>query len=314
MELIDDRQLLDECVDAYGDNGYSDILDAYLARMQAILSDSSALPTTEKQALPKNALPTEKQALREARQTAYIDRDGYVTDLRGLLTADVEAALEEKAAEMSGKYGCGVYVIIVDDYKQYGKGSAYDVAGDVFLACDLGEGAQKAGVLLMMSMAERDVTILTNEAGHAMVGPDAKDWLAVKYLKHFKKNNWAAGFDTFLTKLDTVLQMAAEGKPMTWRTYPETILFGVLVALLGGFGISYLLLVLIRNRMKSVFSASFADEYITQGGVNITKSVDEFSHKTTTRRKIETSKSSGGGSGGSRSSDSRGFSGRSDKF
>ncbi len=299
LDALGDQQLLlDECVDAYGENGYRDMLDAFLDRTQTAFAAGFARPT--------NAMPK--------RNAAYIDLDGYVTDVYGLLTADQESALEGKAAELSGKYGCGVYIIIVDDYLQYGKGSPYDVAGDVFLACDLGEGPDNAGVLLMMSMADRDVTILTNEGGHAMIGPDAKDWLAVKYLKFFKKNAWAEGYETYLSKLETVLKMAAQGKPMTWITYPESTLFGVLVASLGGLGISYFLLSIFRDRMKSVFKAASADNYIAQGGVAITASSDTFSHRTTTRQKVESSSSSGGRSGGSRGSDHRGFSGRSDKF
>ncbi len=303
VDAIDDLQsLLDECVDAYGDNGYADITNAYYARVNAIFAEN--LPAIS---------PPEVPTAPAASQFPAPELDGYVTDLPGILSADDEAALESKAADLSGQYGCGVYIIIVDDYKKYGSGSAYTVAGDVFLACNLGEGPQKAGVLLLMSMKERDVTILTNEAGHAMVGPDAKDWLASKYLKHFKKNAWAQGYDAYLTNLAAVLEMAAKGKPMTMTTFPESIAFGWLLSILGGFGIAYLLLAGKRNKMVSVFAASSAAEYIAQGGIQISKRSDTFVNKTTTRRKIETNSSSGGSSG-SRSSDSRGFSGRSDKF
>lgn len=243
-----------------------------------------------------------------------INAESYVTDTYGLLTTDEEATLEAKAAELSLKYGCGVYIIIVDDYSKYGRGNAFDAASDVFEACKLGEGPNNAGILLMMSMKWRDITIITNESGLAMVSADAKDWLEVKYLKHFKNNEWFDGYDAFLTNLETVLKMSAEGSPMTWLTFPETRAFGILVAILGGLGISYLVMKRIRDKMKSVFAAATADAYITQGGVSITKSIDEFSHKTTVRHRVSSSSSSGRSGGGSRSSNSRGFSGKSSKF
>ena len=51
---------------------------------------------------------------------------GYVNDAVGLLSPDEQQELETTAAQLAERYGCGVYVIIVDDYTDYTNGSIED--------------------------------------------------------------------------------------------------------------------------------------------------------------------------------------------
>ena len=41
---------------------------------------------------------------------------GYVNDAVGLLSLDEQQELETTASQLAERYGCGVYVIIVDEY------------------------------------------------------------------------------------------------------------------------------------------------------------------------------------------------------
>ena len=43
----------------------------------------------------------------------------YVFDVYGLLTNSEQRKLENRAEEISEQYGCGVYIVIVDDYEDY---------------------------------------------------------------------------------------------------------------------------------------------------------------------------------------------------
>ena len=68
---------------------------------------------------------------------------------------------------------------------------------------------------------------------------------------------------------------------------------------------------ILGRRMKSVFKATEAEAYA--GGLELTRSHDQFTHSTETRRKRK-EESSGGGGGSVRSSSSGGFGRTSGKF
>lgn len=58
---------------------------------------------------------------------------GYVNDAVGLLSLDEQQELETTAAQLAERYGCGVYVIIVDDYTDYTNGSTRDFAKETYI-------------------------------------------------------------------------------------------------------------------------------------------------------------------------------------
>ena len=86
---------------------------------------------------------------------------GYVTDTVGLLTQEEQRELETTAAQLAERYGCGVYVIIVDDYTDYTNGSTRDFAKETYINYDLGVGEDKNGILLVLSISDRDYYLLT---------------------------------------------------------------------------------------------------------------------------------------------------------
>ncbi len=239
-----------------------------------------------------------------------LEADGCVTDLYGLLEPEQEQALEEKASRISQTYGRGVYIFIVDDYTRYGSGSLYTTAGDVYLAAGMGVGEYRDGLLLMLSMEQRMAALISHDGSGQFVTADGKDWLAPKYLTYFEENAWYEGLDAYLENSGLLLQMAAEGEPMTWRNRPGVQAAGVGLSLLLGFLAALLIVKLQERKLRSVFRRTTAGQYVAQGGVTITNRSDQFLHRRTTRRKIEKKQTSGG----SRSADSRGFSGRTDRF
>ena len=81
---------------------------------------------------------------------------GYVNDAVGLLSLDEQQELETTAAQLAERYGCGVYVIIVDDYTDYTNGSTRDFAKETYINYDLGVGEDKNGILLVLSISDRD--------------------------------------------------------------------------------------------------------------------------------------------------------------
>ncbi len=239
-----------------------------------------------------------------------LERDGYVTDLYGLLETGQEQALENEAERISETYDRGVYVFILDDYARYGAGNLYTTAGDIYLATGMGRGAWDDGLLLLLSMDQRMAVLISHDGSGQFVTADGKDWLASKYLVHFEEDNWYEGLLAYLKNSETLLQMAAGGTPMTWLTRPGVQTLGFALSLLLGLLIAWIFVKIKENQLRSVFTATTARDYVAQGGVTVTRKSDVFLHRQTTRRRIE-KKDSGGGS---RGTDSRGFSGRTDRF
>ena len=78
----------------------------------------------------------------------------HITDDAGILTESQNIELETYAETISQDYGVGVYVVTVDNYEDY-YDSAYETAWQIYHAYELGEGADRDGVILLLSMDNR---------------------------------------------------------------------------------------------------------------------------------------------------------------
>lgn len=226
--------------------------------------------------------------------------DVFVYDTESLLTDDQWIELETLANQLSWQYDCALYVVTVSDYEEYGS-DPYDAAANIYNGQDFGIGVQRSGVMLLLSMWDRDAALYVRDgdAGEA-VGKYAQGLLAEEYLNYFREDDWYGGFHAYLTTCGDFLEQAAQGhpvkKPLT-ASLGTGIVIGVVLALA--------VCLILKGKMKSVRQGVEADEYVTADGLHLTERYDHYTHTTETRQKI--SKDSGSHSGG-------GGSGRSDKF
>ncbi len=225
---------------------------------------------------------------------------GYVTDAAGILTEDEIAKLSEKAESISIENDCGVYIVTVYDHTEFGSNDVYDVATHIYTYYNLGFGEEQNGVMLLLSMKERDFALVRyGEGTRTIFDDDALYAIEEEFLYDFGNNYWYYGFDTFLSQTDSRFS--------TWWSFPLIIslLVGIVLAFFVGFGL--------RLQLKSVAKKHSASGYVpSEGGVELTVKEDDYTHSTTSRTKISSSSSSR--SGGSRSRSGGGFSGRSGKF
>lgn len=124
-----------------------------------------------------------------------------VIDTAELLSESEAEALDARCSELEQTYGCGVYLVTVDDYTAYYSADSIEsFAESVFLDLGLGAGEEQDGVLLVLSMAERDYDI----CAHGMIGNRAftdygKGVLAERwFLEPFSRDDWSGGFAAFL--------------------------------------------------------------------------------------------------------------------
>lgn len=221
----------------------------------------------------------------------------YVIDLADLLTYEEWEALEDRAEAISEENGCGVYIVTVEDYTEYGTGSAYDVTTQIFNSAenDFGYGAEKDGIMLLLSMAERDYALFVHGSGAEYAfNAEGQAMLENHFLPNFAEDDWVGGFRGYLDGCAEYLALAAAGEPVQ-----ESPVTGVLMAI----GISCLLSLLIclalKSKMKTVHRKAEAQTYVA-GGLQMRDRYERFTHTTETRRRIQTeshSESGGGGSG-----------------
>lgn len=248
----------------------------------------------------------------------------YVTDTTGMLSAQETTALENRAAEISARYGFSVYIIVVDDYRSYTRGSdVFDAAVDIYDQYNLGWGPEKEGVSLVLSMSGRDCCLHFNSdrANYVFTEP-GRDWMESRFLSYFRNNDFYGGFEEYLSCCEEYLQAAAEGEPIgsNVEEYTEyateesggglgifSAIPGAIAALFTGAAV--------KAPMRSAVRQTNANQYVAPGSLKLTHRSDQFLHRTVSRqvRQQNTNRSSGGGSGSVHHSSGT-HSGRSSKF
>lgn len=229
----------------------------------------------------------------------------YIYDDGALLTDQEWQELESQARTVSKRHQCGIYFAIVNDYMEYGDGDVFDVAGQIYKNMKFGIGTGQDGIFVLLSMKEQDYAIFVyGENAEYAFNTYGCEQLELTFLQDFGNSAWYQGISRYLDACDEYLNRAEDGKPLR-RSYGKVIIIVTGISCLCAGLICYLLM---RN-MKTVYQKAEADEYITAGGLQLTRQYDRYTHTTERRFKIEKESS-----GGSSSSSGGGGSGRSGKF
>ena len=232
----------------------------------------------------------------------------YIFDLSDQLSYEEWAELEARAADISQRHGCGVYAAFVDDFTEYGGGNdVYKTTYQLYHASELGMGADRDGIIILLSMDDRDYAMFVygDHAEYAFDRYGQKE-LEDAFLGYFGDNDWYGGVSHYLDTCDEYLTRAEEGKPVRKNTLPMYIIVvAASCAIAGG------ICLMLKWKMKTVHKKAEANEYVAAGGLNLTKQYDRYTHTTETRRKIHDDSDSDSGTS---SCSGGGGSGRSGKF
>ena len=223
----------------------------------------------------------------------------YVLDMAGLLDYDQWKTLEKRAAEIAAQYGCGVYTVTVEDYADYGA-DIESVIEDSYHQLELGEGSGRDGILLMLSMADRDfATFVYGEQAEYAFNAYGLNQLKDCFLDNFADNDWCGGFADYVEECATYLALAESGKPVKASPWG-----GVAIAVAAAVLISLVICLILKGKMKSVSRKAEANAYVAGAGLKLTARQDLYTYTTESRREIKSKDSgsfsgSGGGHGSS---------------
>ena len=244
----------------------------------------------------------------------------YVNDYAGLLSDYERQSLSEEAAQLSEQYDCGVYIVIVGDYREFVNGNIETFTEEVFHSYGLGRGESENGVILGMSMDDRDYDIYAHgDFGNYAFTDYGKEQLADSFLDNFRRNDWAGGFRDFVENSGELMRRARNGEPLDqWISDEPEEHFGVIelficlfVGLItGGATVSGM-----KKQMKTAVEQTRASGYVPKGGVNLRVQSDQFVNRIVTSHRIRREQNrSGGHYRGTTISGSHGGSHHSGKF
>lgn len=244
----------------------------------------------------------------------------HVTDSFGLLSEEQWQNLELKAREIEEKYDFGVYAVVVTSYLDYTDGSVQDAAEAIYKRYSLGNGSEKDGVMLLLSMEDRDYSLITHGSfGNYAFDDYGRQYMTELFLDDLADNDWYGGLTDYIDWSADYLEAAKSGTPYTYGHEPMTssermvaIFIRLAIIFLVPLAIAAIYISILVSKMKSVAEATKATAYVS-GDLKLQKKIDRFVHATESRTKIS-SDSGSGSRGKSRSGGSSGFSGTSGKF
>lgn len=242
---------------------------------------------------------------------------GHVQDTAGILTSDEVRALEERAAALSQEYHCGIYIVTVPDYRSLNGSGVGECAEGIYSYYDLGYGPGRDGLLLLLSMNDRDYALTSyGEYGYYWFGDHNKELVEEAFLARFRYDDWYGGFSAYLNHAEDILKTAAanglsleqEDQTVSGIAYGDRYRYGVTGRLPVGAKvgitvgapclIALLVCSLFRAQMKTAKLRTTAEEYVVPGSAALRIKEDRFVNRTQTRVPIQTNSGGRGGGGG----------------
>lgn len=220
-----------------------------------------------------------------------------LVDMADLLSDNEEADLSEKLDEISQRQQMDIVVVTVNSMDGE---SAMVYADDFYDYNGYGFGEGRDGILLLISMEERDWYISTTGYGITALTDAGREYISEIFVSDLSAGDYAAAFTSFAELCDDFITQADTGEPYDVGNLPKGS-FPFLGSLAAAFGIAFIISLIatgiMRGQLKTVHSQSAADSYIKQDSMQLTKKNDIFLYRHVDRRKREennNSDSSGG--------------------
>lgn len=218
---------------------------------------------------------------------AFADTSGLLYDYEGLLSADEAEDISAALEDISSRYDMTVAVLTVGSFD--GK-SAEEYADDFYDENDLGVGDDRDGVILLVSMAERQWHISTS--GYAIYAfPDAYlDDIGESITPYLGDGDCAGAFEAFIELCDYYLDDSSDDNydysnddfyyVPDKGTDSGSHFIRIPIAIGIGLIIALVVMSIMKRGMKSVDMQSEASDYIVNGSLHLSENRDVFLYTT----------------------------------
>ncbi len=224
-----------------------------------------------------------------------------LTDGADLLSPYEEEEILQKLDEISTRQEFDIVIVTVDSL---GVRSPESYADDWFDDHGFGYSDDGDGILLLVSMEDRDTCISTCGEGIDIFTDEAQDEIWDEILPDLRDGYYADAFLTFADACDTCI---SEARNFDWGT-------ALLISVVGGLIVALITVGIMKGKMRSVRRQTHAAQYVKSGSLSVTESRDLFLYRNVTCIPKPTGNSSSGRSGTRISSSGRSHGGSSRKF
>ncbi len=219
----------------------------------------------------------------------------HVVDEADLLTDAEEAELQEKLSEISDRQAMDTVVVTVNSL---GGKTVVDYADVYFMENGYGYGDDRDGILLLVSMEDRDWCISTHGFGITAFTDAGLDYMEEKFRPLLTDGEYAKSFLTFAELCDDFMTQANKGEPYDSGNLPKEGVSPVWI--FGDLGIGLLIALIIalgkKSKLKTVRRKPAAMDYMVPGSQAMTGNMDHLVNRFTTTRRIERDSDSSGSS------------------
>ena len=236
-----------------------------------------------------------------------------LVDNAELLTDEEFDNLLAKLDEVSERQN---FDIVIATVNTLGGLSPTEFADDFFDYNGYGMGKNHDGIILLLSMEERDWAISTHGFGINAFTDSGQRHMMDSVLDYLSDGNYYDGFNTYIEFSDDYITQAREDKPYDNNNLPKAPLspIWIPISIGGGMIIAFIITAIMKGQLKSVRMKRAATGYIRDQSMNLRRKRDLYLYSSVTRTPRPKNNSPSGGSSIHRSSSGRSHGGSSGKF
>lgn len=218
-----------------------------------------------------------------------------VVDMANLLTDSEKNTIIEKFDEVSIRQKTDIIVATTEDLQNY---SVRDYADALYDDYNFGYGSNRDGVLLLISMEDKDCYISTCGYGSTAFTDAGIEYIGKQIKTELSDGDYAEAFEEFAELSDDFITQARSGEPYDSGNLPKKPMsvIWIPISIVIGFLIAKIIVGQMKDKLKTVRSKSEANDYIKNGSMNIVESRDLFLYHTV----VKTAKPKNNNSSGSR--------------
>lgn len=222
---------------------------------------------------------------------ALADELCRVVDTAQLLSDSEREALASRLNEISLRQNMDVVVATTDTTDGC---SVAEYADRLYDEYGFGCGEQRDGLLLLISMEERDWYISTCGYGITAFTDAGIEYIGKQIRSDLSAGSYAAAFQSYAELCDDFITQAKSGTPYNKSNLPREplSLVWIPIAAVVGFVIAKIIVGNMKGKLKTVRKQAAANSYVKDGSMSITDSRDLFLYHTVTRSEKPKSSSS----------------------
>ena len=204
-----------------------------------------------------------------------------MNDSANVLTEDEDNELEDALEELSLRQNFDVVIATIESLESVDYDNMEAYADDLYDFCQFGYGPDMDGVLLLVSVGDRKWHISTCGYGITAFTDAGIQYLGEQMTPDMADGDYAAAFRTFVQWSDAYIDAARSGRPYDVKNLPREPLSPMYLFLALGIGLvlAWVIVGVMKSRLRSVAFQENAASYVREGSMNLTNQRELFLYR-----------------------------------